>query len=156
MDGYYLAELFKELRGRPGADKVELARLEYLFFPLLEHQNGELALFELMATDPEFFVSILKDVYVEDSTDPGEQEPTEAERLRGNASHRILIAFNRMPGEKDGGIDETALTDWVEGMYEEGRKARRTSFVPLYVGRVIAHAATQDGIWPPPQRRLGP
>ena len=116
---------------------------------VLEHEDADLALFELMATDPEFFVSILKDVYVEDGADPGEQETTEDERLRGNASHRILIAFERMPGAAAGAVDDAALTAWVDGMIEEGRKARRSTVVPMYVGRVIAHAPEEDGGWPP-------
>ena len=149
MDGWHVSELFKELRTRAGVDKVELARLEYAFFPVLEHEDADLALFELMATDPEFFVSILRDVYVEDGTDPGEQKTTEEERLRGNASHRILIAFDRMPGAVAGTVDEAKLTAWIDGMIEEGRKAKRSTVIPMYIGRVMAHAQEQDGVWPP-------
>lgn len=149
MGGWHVAELFKKLRMRPDIDKVELAHLEYAFFPVLQYEDSDLTLFELMATDPEFFVSILKDVYVEDGTDPGEQRTTEEERLRGNASHRILIAFERMPGVVAGAVDEAALTAWIDGMIEEGRKAKRSNVVPMYVGRVIAHAPEEEGVWPP-------
>lgn len=149
MDGWHVSELFKELRTRQGLDKVELARLEYAFFPVIEHEDADLALFDLMATDPKFFVSILKDVYVEDGTDPGEHETTEEERLRGNASHRILIAFERMPGATEGVVDDAALTAWVDGMIEEGVRAKRSAVVPMYVGRVMAHAPEDGGVWPP-------
>jgi hypothetical protein len=149
LDDYYVDEMFKSLRERDDVPKLDLARWEYAFFPVLEHKGTNLALFDLMASDPEFFVSILKDVYVEDGTDPGAMETTEAERARGNASHRILIAFDRVPGEADGVIDETAMTAWVDGMIEEGKKARRSGIVPSYIGRVLAHAAPEQDVWPP-------
>jgi hypothetical protein len=149
LDDYYLEEMFKSLRGREDVPKLDLARWEYAYFPALEHKGSDLVLFDLMASDPEFFVSILKDVYVEDGTDPGAQETTEAERVRGNASHRILIAFDRVPGESDGIINEAAMTAWVDGMIYEGKKERRSSVVPSYIGRVLAHAPAEDGIWPP-------
>ena len=149
MEGYYVAELFKSLRDRDDVPKLDLARWEYAFFPVLEHNGVDLALFELMATDAEFFVSILKDVYVEDGTDPGAQQTTEAERARGKASHSILIAFDRVPGEEDGVIDEAAMAAWVESSIKEGEKARRSNVVPSYIGRVLAHAAPEEGVWPP-------
>ena len=149
MDGFYVGELFKSLRQRDDVEKLDLARWEYAYFPVLEYQDGDLALFDRMAADPEFFVSILKDVYVADDADPGERESSEEERVRGTISHRILIANEKVPGEKDGVIDEDALNAWVDGMLAEARKAKRTKVVPSYIGRVLAHADPVDAVWPP-------
>jgi hypothetical protein len=149
MDSYYVEELFESLRGRDDVPKLDLARWEYAYFPLLEYRQSKLTIFELMASDPEFFVSILKDVFVEDGTNPDDQQSTEEQRNRGNASHRILIAFDQAPGEKDGKIDEAAMTAWVDGMLSEGAKAKRMNVVPSYIGRALAHASPVDDVWPP-------
>lgn len=149
MDGYYVSELFKSLRRRDDVDKLDLARWEYVYFPLLEHHEEKLELFERMATDPEFFVSILKDVYIPDDAQDGERESSDEKRLRGTISHRILLANDAVPGATDDVIDQIALDCWVDGMLEEGGKAKLTKVVPMYIGRVIAHAEPVDDVWPP-------
>ncbi|MEG3082047.1 hypothetical protein U1707_00190 [Sphingomonas sp. PB2P12] len=150
MDGYLLGELFKSLRARDDVDQMELARAEYAFFPVLEHQDGDLALYERMSSDPEFFVSIMKDVFVADDVDPDEEPSTPEQRNRGSISHRILIHNERVPGERNGTIDRAKLDAWIDGMLEEGRRQKRTKIVPTYIGRTLAHAAEADETWPPP------
>ena len=149
MDGFHISELFKSLRDRNDVDELELARWEYAFFPALEHHDERLALFDQMAVDPEFFVSIIDDVYVKDDAKPEGREASDQQRNRANISHRILMANHVVPGESDEGVDQDMLDAWVDGMIEEGRKAKLTKVVPSYVGRVLAHAAPVNDIWPP-------
>lgn len=151
IDGYLLGELFKSLRSRDDVDQLELARWEYAFFPVLEYQEGDLALYNRMASDPEFFVSIMKDVFVADDVDPGEKETTPEQRNRGSISHSILIHNERVPGQKNGKIDQAELDAWIDGMNEEALKQKLTKIVPSYIGRTLAHAAEADGTWPPPE-----
>ena len=150
LDSYYIEELFEKLRQRTDVPRLELAQWEYAYFPVLEHHESDLVLFDLMASDPEFFVSILKDVFVEDGTNLDEQETTEEQRMRGNASHRILVAFNRAPGQSDGVVDSTALDRWVDGMIDAATRERRLNVIYSYIGRSLAHSAEKDGIWPQP------
>jgi hypothetical protein len=151
LDDYYIEELFKKLRKRTDVPRRDLAQWEYSYFPILEYRDQDLVLFDLMASDPEFFVSILSDVFVEDGTDPDEQETSAEQRARGSASYRILIAFDRMPGQVDGVVDGTALDLWVDGMVAAAEKARRLGIVGSYIGRALAHSAERDGVWPQPE-----
>ncbi len=149
MDGYYIEELFKKLRKRADVSPDQIAAWEYAFFPMLEYQDQDLVIYDLMANDPSFFVSILKDVFVEDGTNPDEQETTEEQRQRGNASHRILIAFDRAPAQQeDLSVDPDRLEKWVSGMIEAATEAKRLSIVNSYIGRALAHTAELDGVWP--------
>lgn len=148
LDGYYVEELFKQLRARNDVPRTELARWEYSYFPLLEYRDAELVIFDLMANDPEFYVSILSDVFVEDGTNPDEQETTEEERARGSASHSILIAFERTPGQIDGVVQQDSLNTWVDGMIAEATKVRRLNIVYSYIGRALAHSSEHDNLWP--------
>lgn len=149
MDEFHISELFKSLRARDDVDELELARWEYAFFPALEHHDERLALFDRMAIDPEFFVSIIEDVYVKDDAQPTDREASDAQRNRSDISHRILMASPVVPGEGPDGVDQDVLDAWVDGMFDEGRKAKLTKVVPSYVGRVLAHASPVDEIWPP-------
>lgn len=149
IDSYLFCELFKSLRVRTDINHLELAHWEYSYFPLLRNQNEDLALYDRMVSDPEFFVSILKDAFVPDDVDPGEQESTPEQRNRSAISHSILIQNKKVPGETGEAIDQDSLDAWVDGMLEEGRKQRMTKIVPSYIGRTIAHAAEIDGVWPP-------
>jgi len=150
LDGYYIAELFKKLRKRDDVSNIELARLEYAYFPILEHQDHDLVLFDLMASDPEFFVSILADVFIEDGTNPDEQETTEEQRKRAVASYRILRAFDRTPGQRNGIVNGEELDPWVNGMIEKATKARRLNVVYSYIGSTLAHSAEDHDVWPQP------
>lgn len=149
MDSYYIEELFKKLRLRDDIPRIDIARWEYAFFPVLEYLDRELVLYDLMASDPEFFVSILKDVFVEDDVDPDQQETTEEQRNRGSASHRILIAFDRAPGQAPDGIaDAAALDAWVDGAIEAASREKRLNVIYSYIGRALAHSAEKDALWP--------
>lgn len=149
MDGYYIEELFKKLRKRADVSPAQIAAWEYAFFPMLEYHDHDLVLYDLMANDPEFFVSILKDVYVEDGANPDEQETTEEQRQRGNASHRILIAYDRAPAQQEGrSVDPEGLENWVSGMIKAAAEAKRLSVIYSYIGRALAHTAELDGVWP--------
>lgn len=149
LDDFHISELFKSMRAREGLDELELAKWEYAYYPALEHHDEPLALFDRMARDPEFFVSILNDVYINDGESQEESEASEEQRSRSSISHRILMANNVVPGERDGVIDQEVLDSWVEGTLEEGRKAKLTQIVPSYVGRVLAHAKEKADTWPP-------
>ena len=82
---------------------------------------------------------------IEDGTNRDKQDTTKEQRARGNASYRILIAFDRAPAERDGNVDGTALERWVEGMIEAARTAQRLNIVYSYIGRSMAHSAEKDG-----------
>lgn len=149
IDSYRIGELFKSLRNRLEIDQLELAQWEYAFFPVLQRQDSNLALYDRMASDPGFYVSILKDVFVADHVDPGEEESTKEQRNRSSISHSILIHNKKVPGERDGLIDQDSIDAWVDGVFELGRRERLTKIVPSFVGRTLAHAAETDGVWPP-------
>lgn len=102
-----------------------------------------------MALDPEFYVSIMKDVFVADNFDAADQSSTPKQQNRSSISHRILMQNKRVPGEKDGEIKQQLLDEWVDGMLAESHKQKLTKIVPSYIGRTLAHASEVDGIWPP-------
>jgi hypothetical protein len=149
MDSYLISEFFKSLRDRTDIDQLELAHWEYAYFSVLRNQDVDLALYDRMANDPEFFVSILKDVFVADNVDPEDTESTPEQRNRSAVSYSILIQNKKVPGETGEAIDQDSLDTWVDGMLEEGRKQKLTRIVPTYIGRTIAHAAETNGVWPP-------
>ena len=151
IDDYLLVELFKSLRSREDVDQLELARWEYAFFPVLEFQDEDLVLYDRMASDPEFYVSIIKHVFVADDVDPGKDETTPEQRNCASISYRILTHNKRVPGQKNGKINQAELDAWIDGMNEEALKQKRKKIVPSYIGRTLAHSAEADGIWPPPE-----
>jgi len=148
LDGYYVTELFKTLRRRNDIDVIDVANWEYAYFPILEYQDYNLVLFDLMASDPEFYISVLSDLFIEDDTNPDEFEPTDDQRKRAIVAYSVLRAFNVVPGQIDGIINRDELDRWVNGVIEKATEVRRLKVVYLYIGRVLAHSAEKDGIWP--------
>ena len=73
-------EIFRQLSKRQDIPLVDIGRREYAYLPLLSHMEGDLVLSRLMAEAPEFFVSILCDVFRPDSGETSESDESSKKR----------------------------------------------------------------------------
>jgi hypothetical protein len=147
MTSFYVEQSLAALDRRPDVTEHDVAVREYKFFPLLEHSNRRLRLYDVMAKDPELFHQILRNVYRgknEEKSDVDSQAEANA-RL----SYSILSHFAAFPGVVAGQVDGKALSEWVDKVRQIGTTTDRADITDMYVGRVLAHApADPDGFWP--------
>jgi len=147
MLNYELGVIFDGLDRRQDIAKIEIARREYAYLPLLEHGDRRLTLHRMMADDPEFFVSVLCDVFrpaADEAT-----EPTEVGRARARAAYSLLSKFCLVPGQQRGEIDPAVLSKWVGEVRESAARHDRAQIADQYIGHTLAHAPTDtDGGWP--------
>jgi hypothetical protein len=144
---YELGRVFDALDRRPEAPKIEIARREYAYLALLQYGDRNLTLHSMMAADPEFFVSILCDVFKPASGDL--PEPDEIGRRRATAGYSLLSKFSIVPGKVGGGLDSNVLSKWVTKVRELSAKDDRARIADEYVGHTLAHAPNdEDGGWP--------
>lgn len=148
LDDYYIEELFKKLRERIDIPKEDLANWEFAYFPMLEMSEQDLTLFELMASDPDFFMSLLSKVFVADDVAPDTVKVSETDSKLATSAFRILIRFDRAPGESNGVVNAEALNRWVDGMIAAAQREKRMRIVYSYIGRALAHSSDRDGSWP--------
>lgn len=129
---YELEKIFESLQSRPEVPMIEIAKREYTYLPWLQHSRYTLTLVQVMADDPEFFVSVLCDVFKRASADVAEVD--EAKKRRGQTSHGLLNKFKRVPGEQGGDINLDVLGKWVTEVRELAAKEDRAKMADLYIG----------------------
>lgn len=150
MLSYYIGETLKELRTRSDVEKLQIARLEYAYLPLLRHEQEPLAIYDLLASDPEMFVDVLSDVFRGKNV-PADQVITDEMKTRANISYDLLSAFKNVPGLHDGKIDVRKLSDWVMQVRALAAAKDLSDIGDQRIGFVLAHAPrdADEPFWPP-------
>ena len=149
MLSYHLNETFLSLQARVDVKEEDIARQEYSYLPLLEHDARPLALHNLLAKQPAFFVEVLSHVF-RGKNDPSDKEPTEQQKVRAGHSYRLLASFRTVPGCDNQAINGNFLNDWVDGVRDEATKAGLSEIADQYIGHILAHAPSDsaDRFWP--------
>lgn len=150
MLSYYVGRALTELRMRRDVEKLEIAKLEYAYFPLLRHEREPLTIYSLLAADPEMFVDVLSHVFRSNDA-PKDQVITEEMKLRAEISYDLLSTFKDVPGLKDGKIDSGELSEWVVKVRELTTTNGLDAIGDQQVGFLLAHAPmdVNDPYWPP-------
>jgi hypothetical protein len=148
---YWIEELFEWLRQREDVDRTELARREYAFLPLLTHGHAtkNLALHELLSTDPKFFVDVICDLYKPSSQD---QQPLSDEgRRRAEFAWELLRSWRRPPGVHEGTqVSGAELRDWVTKARLLASERDRKIVADQHIGNVLFYYPSDptDSAWP--------
>ena len=150
MLSYYIAQALKEVRTRSDVDKLEIARLEYAYLPLLRHESEPLTVFSLLASDPEMFVDVLSHVFRGKNVPPDLVITAEL-KARAETSYDLLSAFKTVPGLRDGRIDAQVLSEWVTGVRTLAAAKDLDDISDQRIGYVLAHAPQDpsEPYWPP-------
>jgi hypothetical protein len=148
MTGYYLGELLDHLTSRHTPPQV-IARFEFAFFRLLEHQRDPVVLNQALASEPELFVDLVKRVY------RGKSEPRR--RARGANDENmasqawwVLEGWSGYPGrQEDGTLDAEVMAKWVTDARLELSEVDRADIGDEVIGQSFAYSPTgSDDIWP--------
>lgn len=155
LEGHYLSEAFDTLQKRAGVSEDELARLEFLFIRVLEHEQHRIPNLEKqIGKSPALFVQALSLVYKRNDggEDPPEWRVGEGEKSEalGTAAYRLLSNIKRIPGTDDNGkIDEAALRAWVKEAQDLCAKHSRPEIGDQKIGEILsAPVIGKDGVWP--------
>jgi hypothetical protein len=131
-----------------GAERVELARYEFLFFRLLDHHRHPKALFATLGADPKHFVDLVQRAYR--GKHERRREGTEQEQALARQAWWVLHAWNALPGQReDGSVDADLLKRWVRDARYALAETDRADIGDEQIGQVLAASPTgPDGIWP--------
>lgn len=150
MLSYHIAQTLKELRTRNDVAKPQIAALEYAYLPLLRYEQEPLAIYDLLASDPEVFVDVLSHVF-RGKNAPSDQIITDEMRTRANISYDLLLAFKSVPGLHNGKIDARELSDWVVKVRGLATAKDLSDIGDQRIGFVLAYAPqdADEPFWPP-------
>ena len=143
---YDLEMALDELAGRAGVTSEDMASLELLFLPALEHgDRGTPHLERQIEASPMLFVQALAYIYrrSEEGQDPPDwsiDDPDELSRVRRNV-YRLLDSLKRIPGTDDDGVVHLEyLLRWVTEVRRLCRLYGRAAVGDVQIGTLLSQA----------------
>ena len=146
---YRLEETFKALDKRNLPD-MEIAKREYALLPLLERGKRPLKIHRLLASDPEMFHQVLRDIYRAENAPDTDEPQSDQDRSRWRQAYKLLSNFSMVPGFTGPIHEQEALNAWVDAVRTLGIAHDRKDVTEIVVGEVLAHAPADDldEVWP--------
>ncbi len=155
---YEIGSLFETLYKRSDIEKDTLIRLEWLYLEVLDQyrsgRSPQLIQAELLK-NPEFFIEIIKWVYMPNNKDAENSEASElaSDQLisRATRAYRLLRDITKVPGmSEDETLDADFLVTWIVKVRELAAEADRIEVTDSQIGQILAQYP-EDGKpnWPP-------
>ncbi len=154
--GYEIEKIFETLDKRSDLENSALINLEWLYLPLLDSygtRRNPKILQEEISRSPEFFVDVLKWVYM-----PKDKEKIEEERKglsdeeiqnRAKQAYHLLHSWKKIPGMKsDNSIDKVVLMDWINKARSLADEQSRLEVADMQIGQVLAEYPENVAEWP--------
>lgn len=154
--GYEIERVFEELDKRTDIEKSTLIHLEWLYLPLLDSygtRRNPKTLEEELANNPEFFIEVLKWIYIPKDEKLLEKEregiSDEAIQNRAKQAYHLLHSWKKIPGMKeDNTIDEEELKKWITNARALAEEASRLEVADLEIGKLLAEYPENVQEWP--------
>ncbi len=154
--GYEIERVFEELDKRTDIEKSTLIHLEWLYLPIFDSygtRRKPKTLEEELANNPEFFIEVLKWIYIPKDEKLLEKEregiSDEAVQNRAKQAYHLLHSWKKIPGMKeDNSIDGAVLKDWIIKARTLAESASRLEVADLEIGKLLAEYPENVQEWP--------
>ncbi|MDD4992592.1 MAG: hypothetical protein PHR83_10195 [Paludibacter sp.] len=154
--GYEIEQVFKELDKRTDVEKSTLIHLEWLYLPILDSHGAKRKpknLEEELANNPDFFIEVLKCIYIPKDKTLLEKEregfSNEVIQNRAKQAFHLLHSWKKIPGMKeDNSINEDELKKWVIKARTLAETISRLDVADAEIGKVLAQYPENSPFWP--------
>lgn len=148
--------IFEELDKRDDIEKPRLIQLEWFYLPLwdsIRSHRSPKNLEEELSTNPEFFIEVLKWLYLPKNKELLKEErkeiSDEAATNRAKQSYYLMNSWKKIPGLKDDlSIDEKVLRRWINTVRELAEKVDRLEVADMQIGKILAQYPEDIPEWP--------
>lgn len=149
--GGAIVKLVQALQEDSGADRDDIARVEWAFLPLLDGDLGASPKFleRHLAEEPSFFCEVIRTVFRSEKEQDVRPELTEEQaRIAGNA-YRLLDEWRTPPGSReDGTFDGDALHTWFESTKTISGETGHLGSAMRMAGKVLIYVRPDpNGLW---------
>jgi hypothetical protein len=148
---YHIEKILHALDRSDAIEDHEIARLEWMYLPVLTHSKRQPKLLhQELSKDPLFFVEILKFIYRSENDRDDSAEPDKMTATRFKLGYKLLESWNQVPGlTEEGRVDLEQLRNWVLQARTACQQSGRGTMGDQKIGKVLAYAPkTANGIWP--------
>ena len=156
FEEYEIERIFEALDNREDIEKSTLIQLEWIYLPILDSygtRRDPINLEEELANNPEFFIDVLKWIYIPEDKTLLEEErkgiTDEVVQSNAKQSYHLLNSWKKIPGMKDDtSIDELELKSWIEKVRELAKTVSRLEVADMNIGKVLAQYPENIPEWP--------
>jgi hypothetical protein len=158
LEPHEITSLFKEIGKREDKNNETLLKLEWHYLTILNsYASGykPKLLYNELSENPEFFVDVLKWIYMpsDDKNIEPEHNSLPKETLQNFArqGYELLDNFKNIPGVRsDNTIDHFEINQWINQVRELAQKADRIEAADKHIGRLLAYFSEENkDCWPP-------
>ncbi|MEO2070323.1 MAG: hypothetical protein ABGW99_03185 [Zunongwangia sp.] len=154
--GYEIERIFEEIDNREDIEKSTLIQLEWLYLAILDSygtRRNPINLEEELANNPDFFIDVLKWIYLPKDKTLLEEErkgiTDEVIESRAKQSYHLLNSWKKIPGmNDDNSIDEVELKSWIDKVRELAKNVSRLEVADMQIGKVLAQYPEDIPEWP--------
>lgn len=154
--GYEIERVFEELDKRTDIEKSTLIHLEWLYLPILDSygtRRNPKTLEEELANNPDFFIEVLKWIYIPKDKTLLEKEregiSDKAIQNRAKQAYHLLHSWKKIPGMKeDNSIDEVILKEWIIKTRTLAESVSRLNVADSEIGKILAQYPEDIPMWP--------
>jgi hypothetical protein len=121
--------------------------LEWKLLPALGYGYKPSSIENLLASNPEFFITMLSYVYRPDD----DSEAQSVDPFASRKAFQALYEWNQVPGSAAAGlpVDGERLKTWVARVRELAGEVHRSDAAESVIGQILAHSIPdEDGSWP--------
>lgn len=149
---YEAKELIQRLQASEETNQAQLARIEWLYLPVLDRNHGGVpkTLEQGLADDPKLFCELIRFMFRSDkTTDTLKSGHSSYDPELATRSHELLHAWARVPGMlKDDSFDPAACSSWYERTFASLVESGHEEVGMQKAGEVLRHApADPNGLW---------
>ncbi len=150
-DMHRAERIIQALQEDTNTNPDSLFRVEWAYLPLLDRYSGTSPklLHARLASDPEFFCSVMQAIYRSSNEEETEHEPTGSERAIAENAWRLLHEWRTPPGaQDDGSLSKEAFDPWLAQVKEACAASGHLEIALIHVGQVLFHCSAEpEGLW---------
>jgi hypothetical protein len=153
VNGYELDIIFQSLDKRKNISKDKMIELEWLYLPFMKSMTRKPEfLYERLISDPAFFVTLLKLIYLPENEDKIKENKKEIDKIsyyRAVCSLDLLNSWKKIPGmNPDNSIDKDKLLKWIKKARELASDENRLDVADIHIGHILAQYPENIPEWP--------
>lgn len=151
MHRYPIVELIKFLQSEPLVAQEDLVDVEWAYLPLLDRDRGAAPklLESKLASDPEFFCSVIRLLYRSEKEDKPKNEPNEESKNLAKNAWRLLYEWKMPPGmQEDGSFNADHFNKWLQRIKAICSETGHLEVALINIGKILVHSpADPGGLW---------
>lgn len=157
IDGYEISRIFEAIDKHNDTKRERLIQLEWYYLPVLASYGNERnpkILHDELASNPEFFIEILKYLYKSDNEEISNAEIKKLDesqiKNRAHQAYELLNSWKKIPGVNEKfEINKQVLSEWTNKARELAENCGRLDVADIHIGQILAQYPEESDTWPP-------